>query len=420
MKHLLIAFGIAFLLAPVRAEVQISLDRPEAIYAVGEEVTFTIEVLTGEEPANEGEISYVLSDDGYGSIESGKLELTGKPLSVTGSLKRPGFLRCTVTHATEGARATRKLAAAAIAPEDIPLSLPVPDDFDAFWAAQKAALAKVPMEVEMEEVPGQQMPVFDVKTTCLGEPVSGYFARPKEAKPKSLPIILWVHGAGVRSSSLPSAVNGATKGLLSMDINAHGIPNGKPAEFYKQLSAGKLRNYRHAGRENRDTVYFKGMYLRLVRAIDFLTSQPEWDGRTVAVVGHSQGGLQALVAGGLDSRVTFIGSGVPAGCDHSGNAAERIAGWPKLVPLVGGQPDPRVLEAARYFDGVNFATRCDADAIVSVGFIDTVCPPTSCYAAYNQLTGTKQVINEPAMGHAAPAHIKSAFMQAVLEHANRK
>jgi cephalosporin-C deacetylase len=155
----------------------------------------------------------------------------------------------------------------------------------------------------------------------------------------------------------------------------------------------------------------------MVRALDFLTTQPEWDGKVVAVVGHSQGGFQALVAGGLDDRVTFIGAGVPAGCDHTGMLRRRISGWPKLVPLLqGGKPDSVIAEASRYYDAVNFAARCHADAIVSVGFIDRTCPPTSVYAAYNQLKGDKSIINKPSMGHAAPSDIGSAFLDALKVH----
>jgi cephalosporin-C deacetylase-like acetyl esterase len=158
----------------------------------------------------------------------------------------------------------------------------------------------------------------------------------------------------------------------------------------------------------------------LVRAIDFLTSQPQWDGKTVAVIGHSQGGGQALVAGGIDDRVTFIATGVPAICDHSGRAAGRINGWPKIVPTgTDGKPDATILQATRYVDAVNFASRCKADAIMSVGFIDAVCPPSSCYAAYNSLQGDRTIINEPLMGHAAPSHIQAAFFEAIVKHAKR-
>jgi cephalosporin-C deacetylase-like acetyl esterase len=140
----------------------------------------------------------------------------------------------------------------------------------------------------------------------------------------------------------------------------------------------------------------------------------------VIVIGHSQGGGQALAAGGLDPRVTMIASGVPAICDHSGRAAGRVNGWPKLVPTrEDGTPDPEVLQAAQYVDAVHLASRCKAEAIMSVGFIDMVCPPSSCYAAYNCLQGPKQMINVPLMGHAAPPDIDQAFCERILKHAGR-
>ena len=120
------------------------------------------------------------------------------------------------------------------------------------------------------------------------------------------------------------------------------------------------------------------------------------NGKVLVVTGSSQGGGQSIVAGGLDSRVTCIAASVPALCDHTGRAIGRINGWPKLVPTNRyGRPDPKVLEVSRYFDAVNFAARCKADAIVSAGFIDPTCPPTTNYAAYNQLKGSiKQMVNE--------------------------
>jgi cephalosporin-C deacetylase-like acetyl esterase len=205
-----------------------------------------------------------------------------------------------------------------------------------------------------------------------------------------------------------------------MDVNAHGIPNGKPAQYYEESSRTELKDYRFRGRESRDTCYFLGMFLRLVRAIDFLTSQPEWDGRIVAVCGASQGGGQSIAAAGLDPRVTFIATGVPAICDHTGSAIGRINGWPKLVPNgPDGKPDPKVLEAARYFDGMNFATRAKAEAIFSVGFIDVVCPPTSVYAAYNNYAGKKQILNKPLMGHAQPRDVAEAFQKALWDYIHR-
>jgi cephalosporin-C deacetylase-like acetyl esterase len=177
----------------------------------------------------------------------------------------------------------------------------VPDDFDEFWSQQKAELKAVPIKPVLTPAASTDKTVecFDVQVPCVGSvPVSGYFARPKDAKPKSLPAILFVHGAGVRSAILGAAIGAAREGALGMDINAHGIPNGKPAAYYEELNRTTLQDYRASGRESRETCYFLGMFLRLIRAIDFLTSQAEWDGVVVCVSGVSQGGGQSIAAAG--------------------------------------------------------------------------------------------------------------------------
>lgn len=409
--------------------VQVTTGRPDALYAENDEVTFTIKVTENAKNLVAGSVDWALSIDGHKPVASGSGSLEGGDgLSVKGSLDHPGFLLLTATFTGPDKKKITGYGAAGVSPTKLRTSLEVPADFDAFWTAQKAKLAKQPMEFTSEpqtlaNAADEGIEAFDVQIQCEadGPPVSGYFAKPKSAAAGSLPAVLWVHGAGVRSASLPAALKGAQGGFLSMDVNAHGIPNGKPGDFYSALSAGELKTYRHDGRDSRDTIYFRGMILRLARAIDFLTTQPEWDGEVMAVIGHSQGGLQALAAGGLDDRVTFIGSGVPAGCDHTGMLADRISGWPKIVPLLpDGKPDPAVVEASRYIDAVNFASRCQADAILSVGFIDRTCPPTSVYAAYNALPGKKEIINEPEMGHAAPEPIQAQFWKALEAHVATK
>lgn len=424
----LIALAIVFsfcesVIAAEKLELNVVTDRPDAIYNTEEEATFLISLTKDGKPlAGENGMTVTYRVDDFISsgpdYPNGKLTVGSEPAVVKVTCSKPGFLRCMVT--LDENRQLTKTAGAAFSPLEIEPSLPVPADFDEFWTEQKRKLAEVPAKAKLTPVqqPDKKIECFDLQVDCLGgAPVSGYLGKPKDAKPKSLPAILWVHGAGVRSSSLSNAIKGANEGMLSLDINAHGLPNGKSAEFYKEQYSGPLKGYPHFGREDRETTYFVGMFLRLIRALDYLTSQPEWDGKTLIVIGHSQGGGQALAAGGLDQRVTFIATGVPAICDHSGRAAGRINGWPKLVTtLPDGSPAGAELKAARYVDAVNFASRTKADAIMSVGFIDVTCPPSSCYAAYNQLKGKKQIINKPLMGHAAPGDVHKAFIDAVKEH----
>ncbi len=402
--------------APPKLKLSATADRADALYQVGETVTFTVRAFEGKKPAG-ATLTCTLSKDGVDPQPPQQVTLVDGQATVSGRLDEAGFLQLLV----EGGGG-RALAAAAFDPLTLQPSLPVPDDFDAFWQTQKKALAGVPLRAVTTPAESNvaAVEVFDVQVDCASvTPVSGYLAKPRGAKPKSLPALLKVHGAGVVSAS-PGIASWAARegGLLAMDINAHGLPNGRPKAFYDALAAGELKDYRSRGQLDREQIYFKGMFQRLMRALDFLAAQPEWDGKTLIVYGSSQGGFQALAAAGLDERVTFICAGVPAGCDHSGMEAKRISGWPKLVARdAQGAPLPASLQAARYFDAVNFAARAKCQgAAVTVGFIDATCPPSSVYAAYNALPVPKQIHFDIGAGHVnTPA--ATAFMEkAALEH----
>ena len=396
---------------------KVTTDRTDALYKQGETVTFKLELTLDRKPVADAEVQWIITKDGVPPTTSGKVKLANGVATTTGKLEEPGFLLCRATFTSADKKTYTGLGGAGVDPLNIKPSQPVPADFDAFWAAQKKTLAAVPVNARLTPVKQATAGVaaFDMQADCIGAPVSGYFAKPEGTKPGSLPIILTVHGAGVRSASLGSATSWAKQNFLALDINAHGLPNGRPDKFYSDLAAGELKDYRTRGRESRDTVYFRGMFLRLVRALDFLTAQPEWDGKTVVVSGASQGGYQAIVAAGLDSRVTFLAAGVPAGCDHTGSTVNRINGWPKFI-ATGEEPPASVLAAVRYYDAMNFATRTKAGAVFTVGFIDVTCPPTSVYAAYNNLSGKKSIHNDPEAGHTSTAKAGAAIRSAITQH----
>jgi cephalosporin-C deacetylase len=399
-------------------------ERQDATYRQGEKVGFNLVVTDGGKPAA-GIVEWAILKDGLATDQKGSAELVEGKAVATGSLNEPGFIQVrAVYRANAKARIApvTGLAGAAIDPTKIPRSLPVPEDFDAFWAGMKQKLAAVPVAPKLISVkaplPGVES--FDLTAPAHGLQISGYMSKPVGAKPRSLPIILTVHGAGVSDSSLGGSAGWASKGFLAMDMNAHGLPNGKPRQYYADLYAGPMKGYRFEQRSDREKAYFTGMMLRLVRAIDVLTAQPEWDGKHVVVSGTSQGGYQAIAAAGLDARVTFFAAGVPAGCDHSGMLVGRIAGWPKIVPVEEGKSDMAVIEAARYVDCMNFATRTKAaGAYFTVGFIDGTCPPTSVYAAYNQLTIPKEIYDDIPSGHSHSQAARDGMTKAVLRHVGK-
>ncbi|MBN2775115.1 MAG: acetylxylan esterase, partial [Prolixibacteraceae bacterium] len=281
-----------------------------------------------------------------------------------------------------------------------------PRDFNQFWKAEKKALKALPMKVQIVPVKNieEGWMCSDIEINCTGpKPARGYFAKPENAGSGTLPIVLFVHAAGVSGSwclSKPeTAVNYAKmgKGALAFDLNAHGMLNGQDMEYYRNLENGELKNYYHQGLEGRNDNYFKGMYLRLMRTLDFLCGQPEWDGKRILVIGESQGGGQALVAAGLDHRVSAVVATVPAMCNFYGTFKNAIGGWPD--PMGTDNDKAKMLETIPYFDAAHILKGSKATIVAEIGLIDVTCPSYSVYAAINQAKGEKIILPVPYRWH---------------------
>jgi len=119
------------------------------------------------------------------------------------------------------------------------------------------------------------------------------------------------------------------------------------------------------------------------------------------VMGTSMGGQQSFAVAGLNPKITHLIVNVPAGADANGALHGRAAGYPNW-----DASNPRVMETARYFDVVNFASRITATSLVAMGFIDDVSPPVGIWATFNQIKGAKEavtMIDSPHNHLATPA-----------------
>lgn len=357
-------------------------DKNALEYQPGETMVFTIQLLEDGNPVGGKNLKWIRRGDD-GKTEAGTaVSSATEPLVVKTSIDQPGFVRITVSALDDenqplkngdkkvtdfdGGAGTRILEIQ---------GYPEPEDFDAYWAKQKARLAEVPLRADCVPVDSgnEKVVAYDVKIDCIGKPVSGYFCKPKNAAPKSLPARVSFHGYGVRSANKPTS---AGVNSLALDVNAHGIENGQPEEYYQKLQQNELRGYAFSKEENEnpETAYFNGMFLRLIRALEFIKSQPEWDGKTLIVSGGSQGGLQCLAAAGLDSDVTECYANVPWCLDLGGRNLGRQSGW-----------FPAWTDALGYFDAANHAKRIQGRTVIVAGLGDYVCPPSGQMVLYNNL-----------------------------------
>ena len=307
-----------------------------------------------------------------------------------------------------------------VAPEGFRSGYSEPSDLMQYWDNQRKLLKALPMQVKTAnlEVPEWCLGKYtcqDVEINCLGpSPVRAYMAKPVNAKKKSLPIIILCRAAGVSGNwcrcQVDECVGNAAKGngALSLDLNAHGMLNGQDDDYYRMLENGLLHNYYEHNAADRETYYFKGMYLRLMRAIEYMTRQPEWDGRRILVVGESQGGGQAVAAAGLDSRVSAIVLNVPAMQDLGGARAGRRSGWPQPIENHQHLSQSQLDATLPYFDGSQLIRHSKAEIYCEIGLIDTTCPPSAIWSSLNNAKGKKTINCVPYRTHAWPS---GAFRQ---------
>lgn len=284
-----------------------------------------------------------------------------------------------------------------------------PPDFDAYWASCRAKLDQMPLDPKLTEadVPRAlqgKVKCYSIEVKCLGRtPVTGYLAMPLAAKPKSLPACVNYLSMVWQDASKKSAIDMASKGVLALYVTWHGLPTGKSEAEYRKISRTWYEEDGRAGDTDRDTWFGHDMFFRVMRALDFVKSRPEWNHKELVVCGGSLGGIQTIAAAALDREVTLAVVSVPSACEYNGYKQKRDG-----AALYGGQEgiarleaDPRRALTLAYHDAVNFAPRIKCDIYVCTGFADELCTPSSVFAFYNALPATtkKFMSTNPTTGH---------------------
>ena len=112
--------------------VNLKTDRPDAIYHLGETVVFTAELLKDGAAVPGVKLRWRIARNG--DWERSRETVSGSPLVVKETLRKPGWLALEVSAlAPDGKTAVRAASGAMVAPDEITESAPEPEDFDGFW-----------------------------------------------------------------------------------------------------------------------------------------------------------------------------------------------------------------------------------------------------------------------------------------------
>lgn len=304
----------------------------------------------------------------------------------------PGFYRFQVEFKRGSEQIAQRNFNVGYEPEKIKSPLDHQSDFKAFWDNNLRELAKVSPNYQMTHIPEASQLDYDMYLVKMnsfgGETIQGYYAKPK--KEGVHPVIVEYMGYG----SQPYYPNQTWDGFAYFVLSVRGQALNQPANKY-----GTWITF---GLDNKDDYYYRGAFLDVVRAIDFVSSRPEIDPDKIAVRGGSQGGALSFVAASLDKRVKVAAPNIPFLSDYPDYF--KIAPWPKsdFDNYMKDHPEAKwsdVYQLLSYFDIKNLAQWISCPLIMGIGVQDNVCPPHINFAAYNQVKSNKNWMAFPEFGH---------------------
>lgn len=401
-------------------------DRADHRYRCGENATLKLQLLKNGQPVNEGTLVVSLyREDIYYSYGRKVFTLDLKKKAspeVSWTLNTPGFMGAHITFRTPEKKLVSQRAAVAFEPEKIRPGAAEPKDFMTFWKQELKAGEKLPGKVEVTPVPrwsNAQRKVYQVSFPAPEGRIYGFWSVPvSAAKVPAIVTVCWA-GPGFTSPDIE-------KDCAVLALNIHRYSPAESRTAYKKLNEGSRigrlfsTNYMFLGLKDKKSCYFRHGIIGAANAVKWLQKQPCIDPSRIGYRGISQGGGFGLILGGLlPEAFKAILVNVPALCDHHAFLQKRSPGWPALCFCRPGTVDAQAAsQTANYYDAANFARYIKVPVRVICGYVDTVCPPGSVYAAYNVIAAQdKMLLAEYDRGHNASKHyntLRNTFLKKKL------
>jgi cephalosporin-C deacetylase len=207
--------------------------------------------------------------------------------------------------------------------------------------------------------------------------------------------------SGEWSNKLGFVANGFT--VAALDCRGQG-------GFSEDVGGVKGNTFRGQiirGLEDRpEDLLFRHIFLDAAQLAGIVMAMPEVDENRVGAMGYSQGGGLTLACGSLEPRIKRLAPIHPFLSDYkrvwdmdlAKNAYEDIGIYFRLFdPL--HQREDEIFYKLGYIDIQNLVKRIKGQVLMATGLLDTTCPPSTVFAAYNKITSQKELMLYPDYEH---------------------
>jgi len=285
---------------------------------------------------------------------------------------------------------------------------PRPADFDAYWASALAEMQALDPQVELRPsavLPARGAECLDLYFTGVGGArVHAKYLRPRGAGRH--PAVLQFHGYSCSAGDWLDKLSYVSEGFCVAALDCRG--QGGLSEDVGGVQGTTLRGHIIRGLDDPDPakLLYRQIFLDTAQLARIVMGFPEVDAARVGATGASQGGALTLACAALEPRVRLAAPVYPFLCDYQRvwEMDQARAAYEELSQYFRSF-DPRherereVFTRLGYIDIQHLAPRIRADVLMFTGLMDTVCPPSTQFAAYNKLTCARQMVLYPDFAH---------------------
>ncbi len=284
---------------------------------------------------------------------------------------------------------------------------PRPENFDDYWDQGLAEMQALDPEIEL--IPAEFQTDFAACyhlyfTGVGGARVHAKLLHPKNA-PAPHPAVLMFHGYSGNSGEWAEKLGYVAQGFTVAALDCRG--QGGLSEDVGGVPGWTLRGHIIRGLDAPpEQLLYRQIFLDTAQLARIVMAMPEVDPDRVGATGGSQGGGLTLACAALEPRVRRAAPIFPFLCDYqrvweidlAEDAYEELSAYFRRF-------DPRhereaeIFTKLGYIDVQHLCPRIRAEIFMSVGLADTICPPSTQFAAYNKITAPKSMDLYPDFGH---------------------
>ena len=301
---------------------------------------------------------------------------------------------------------------------------PKPQDFDAFWERSLAEMAA--LDPRTEWIPSKFQTSFaeciDLRYTGMGgSRIHAKFLRPRETARRSGPAVVFYHGYSGRSADWNTFLGYVAAGFTVAAMDCRGQA-GTSQDTVPTTGNTYFGQIIRGLDDEPEKLLFRNIYLDAAELLRIVAAEPYVDEKRIGVTGGSQGGGLTFAAASLFPQVNRAAAVYPFLSDYrrvwemdlAKDAYKELKDYFRMF-------DPRhereesIWMKLGYIDIRNLAPRIRGKLLMITGMMDTVCPPSTQFAAYNKVTSEKKYILYPDFGHEYLPEANDIVMQYMFE-----